>query len=698
MSLLAFPSRYRNQRGVLPPISPGILSPMDNDSDAAWNPSALEATQQNPNPSGPSQDPIEPLGIDDTDQQRQIDSQKVDLPTEKTGYRGLRALAKEDRSARMPPPGGSSTNAEVGASNVALPPLNGSPTVIPGALGAAEAFRDHPEAVQPESQAIPQGAFAASPATSQNTQALPAGALVPGATSPATATAAAPEVDDDQLKRPKAAPNNWAQRLGLAVLSMTKFGPIANQIIHPKWSEQEGAYERQQADLSKQADIAQKQGKAEQEQATAAKMLNQAKNGDRKFKVVGHNLLNTETGETTPLNPTVQELYTEAIGIGASPDQALVHALGGKVEMTKPEHGIVAVTPELATQLADFGLKPGDQLPAATMDKYLDILKTRQKDPNAKIPKGDELEWIASNPDEDPARRKIAQDALALKAHQALASRPVTNNNLTIPGVNLGPSTLKGEDYLATLPPAFAARVKQVALGNEKLPTGQAANRGVGAQLANAVYQYDPEYTPLLGDMRHGTLSEFNNSSNSKAGGQVLALNTLVHHADLYLQAADALKNGSFKPGNAAYNSIATMMGSAPPNNAALIARFLAGETGKVATGGVPAEGEINGILRSLGTDASPDQIHGAGQSLLAIAAGRMIPLNEKLKNAKLEKFHQVLGPDAKDILTRRGYDPNTLQPAAGNYVRTAKGQNGHTIGQKTDGAWYDIQTGAKIQ
>jgi len=289
MALLAFPSRYRSQFGRQPVVSPGVLSPELNEDDA-FNPNALESSAQSPNPVSPEPDDIRPLSLDDTSQQRQIDNQRVDLPTEKTGYRGLRALAKEDKSARMPPPGGS-TNAEVGASNVALPPLNGSPTVIPGALGAAEAFRDHPEAVQPESQAIPQGAFAASPATSANTQTLPAGALVPGATSPAAAKPEAQSAADKlaALKRPDAAPNNWAQRLGLAVLSMTKFGPIANQLIHPKWASQNAAYLAEQADLEKRqkeedtaastaANIEAKEATAEQKRGLAADYADKREN------------------------------------------------------------------------------------------------------------------------------------------------------------------------------------------------------------------------------------------------------------------------------------------------------------------------------------------------------------------------------------------------------------------------------------
>lgn len=187
------------------------------------------------------------------------------------------------------------------------------------------------------------------------------------------------------------------------------------------------------------------------------------------------------------------------------------------------------------------------------------------------------------------------------------------------------------------------------------------SNPGLIAQVKTV----DPNFDDANIENRYNTLKEFTSTSTGKAGGQVLALNTLIHHADLYAQAATALKNGSFRPGNAAYNAIATAFGSAPPTSANLVARFLAGETGKVATGGVPAEGEVKGILASLGNDASPEQIANAGKTLLQIAAGRATPLMERVKQAKIEKQIQVLGPDAQEILKRSGFDPETMKPAA---------------------------------
>ncbi len=222
-------------------------------------------------------------------------------------------------------------------------------------------------------------------------------------------------------------------------------------------------------------------------------------------------------------------------------------------------------------------------------------------------------------------------------------------------------------------------------------------NPGIVAQ----IQQVDPQFDEANIDKRYNTLRDFTNTSNTKAGGQALALNTLIHHADLYQQVGDALKNGSFVPGNAAYNAVSQMMGAPAPGNANLVARFLAGETAKVATGGVPAEGEVNGILKSLGTNASPDQIKQAGQTLLQVAAGRAIPLQETVHDAKLDNVVHVLKPDAQAILAKRGYDPNTLKPVAqgggGNGV-TVKAPNGKTYTFKSQAAADTFKKNAGIQ
>lgn len=203
------------------------------------------------------------------------------------------------------------------------------------------------------------------------------------------------------------------------------------------------------------------------------------------------------------------------------------------------------------------------------------------------------------------------------------------------------------------------------AIANYKLAPAAARSYSANRGLMEQVLAANPDFDIAKYETRQAVAKGFADDKPNSSGGQVLALNTLVHHADLYQEVAKALNNGSFVPGNAVYNSVAQAFGKAPPTNANLVAQFLAGETAKAA-GGTQAEGEINRILGSLSKNASPEGIKGAGDTILQIAAGRMVPLKEKADAADLTKngVVNVLGPDAKAILTKNGYDPNTLKQA----------------------------------
>ena len=86
---------------------------------------------------------------------------------------------------------------------------------------------------------------------------------------------------------PSTGPQAWAQRLGMAVLAATKLAPYAQQIIHPQYSQQMGAYEAantQDQALLKARETAEntagqaelRAGTAEWRQAMAAKAASDA--------------------------------------------------------------------------------------------------------------------------------------------------------------------------------------------------------------------------------------------------------------------------------------------------------------------------------------------------------------------------------------------------------------------------------------
>lgn len=48
----------------------------------------------------------------------------------------------------------------------------------------------------------------------------------------------------DKYRQPTEMKSNWAQRLGMALLASTKLAPVANMIVHPKWSAEESSRQR----------------------------------------------------------------------------------------------------------------------------------------------------------------------------------------------------------------------------------------------------------------------------------------------------------------------------------------------------------------------------------------------------------------------------------------------------------------------
>lgn len=221
----------------------------------------------------------------------------------------------------------------------------------------------------------------------------------------------------------------------------------------------------------------------------------------------------------------------------------------------------------------------------------------------------------------------------------------------------------------ASGPSSIEARAQDVIDGNVDPATWRSmiGPRGVKMYpgLYDAVKAKDPDFGMDKLVQKYNTLREFTNMSNTKPGGQVVAINTLIHHAQLMQEVGDALKNGSFKPGNWAYNKISEMFGGAAPNDAKLVSQFLASEAGKVATGGIPAQAEIHTLMERLGSDNSPEALKSAGQQIIRIMGGRALPLQETLKKTGLDHRMSVIGPDAADIMKKNGFDPDTLKPLA---------------------------------
>lgn len=131
---------------------------------------------------------------------------------------------------------------------------------------------------------------------------------------------------------------------------------------------------------------------------------------------------------------------------------------------------------------------------------------------------------------------------------------------------------------------------------------------------------------------------------------QTSALNTMGQHARLFQQIGDQLQNGNVVPTNEIAQLWAKTFGSAVPGNLKIAAGFLGREAIKATVNsgaGTGAERELD-----VGPDATPDQIHGAAQTLLTLAGGQLHSLENRARRGGVD-ITQLLDPEMVQAFAR---------------------------------------------
>jgi hypothetical protein len=176
---------------------------------------------------------------------------------------------------------------------------------------------------------------------------------------------------------------------------------------------------------------------------------------------------------------------------------------------------------------------------------------------------------------------------------------------------------------LDTSDPSIRASVAAVADGSMKLADvfGRGATTAQKAQFAAAVKQVNPNYNSGDHDIENASRKYF---ISGQGGSTLTAGNTLTHHLDLYDKAADAVHNGDIKALNQIGNELGVQLGSDAQTNLSLIRRGVASEAARFYTGGVPGETEIEGFMKDLSGDGSPQSMHGGANTVRAMARGKL--------------------------------------------------------------------------
>lgn len=331
---------------------------------------------------------------------------------------------------------------------------------------------------------------------------------------------------------------------------------------------------------------------------------------------------------------TTPAAYTRMYDAIADPDL--------KKTLPAPEQWDPKNTP---AQLLRMGMSPAEQQ-RADQEKANEADRVRHE----KVTEGQGAAHvaIAQNANE---LKKVEVDpfgALGLNKNPATGAANPQNGTPT--------PQMTGEAFLAKLPPPMATRVKAIAEGRETL-SAREKGTPAGRALQTAVEQYDPKWSEQRAQVRKAF-------TTGPDGRNIGNLNTAPIHLDQLAEAAKAMQNGTFVPGNQLYNAVSTMFGGAAPTNFNGIKTVVAGEMASAMKGNA-TDPEIASFNKSVNDASSPAQLAQVIQSVFLPALGaKLQTYNERFHRDNQDDPWTPVLPSARAVFSKYGIDP-TAGPAA---------------------------------
>lgn len=243
----------------------------------------------------------------------------------------------------------------------------------------------------------------------------------------------------------------------------------------------------------------------------------------------------------------------------------------------------------------------------------------------------------------------------------------------------------RNEAFLANLNPDRRALIKQ--LSDYKANPTILARGNAGKVLAGQVAQYDPSFDAGTYQQRQSFVNSNWNKGDLFKSRQ--AIENLVQHVDLLQTNFDKIDNGNLLIANAAGNAAKIQTGKSEVTNALMDAKAVGTEMAKTLRGGgVLNQPEQEDIQKQLSAAASPDQMHGAIQQMMHLAAPRI--------NSSLEMYKSVMGkypkgaysPEAISAIQKVSPDVySALAPKLGvqGFVDAGNKANSGSSGTSTD-------------
>lgn len=217
-------------------------------------------------------------------------------------------------------------------------------------------------------------------------------------------------------------------------------------------------------------------------------------------------------------------------------------------------------------------------------------------------------------------------------------------------------STLRGEDYLKTLPQGMQNTIKGIVEGRVPITSFSIRNNQRDAMLQRAM-QYDPTFEAGKAPARMAVQKDF---TSGPAARNVTAINTAIRHMGTLDDLGRALDTGDIQAVNRAINFVRNQFGDERVNNF---------NTAKSAVGT-----ELMRVFRQVGASLqetrdwedkfnaaqSPTQMRGVIKTGVELLDGRIKALDEQwMRGMDSDKgYPNLITPTANDILGRIGGNP----------------------------------------
>lgn len=197
---------------------------------------------------------------------------------------------------------------------------------------------------------------------------------------------------------------------------------------------------------------------------------------------------------------------------------------------------------------------------------------------------------------------------------------------------------LRGEAYLATIPPAVAANARSYKAGLLPPPSSFAAKDPKILASYTAAQNMDPDNAPYLATS-YATRQDF--AKGPKTAATIQSQNVAMEHLGVLENSIKALNNGDIPAFNKFAQQAAQQMGSPVPTNFDLARTYVSDELNKAVLGGSGAVSDRDKIYNSLSAGSSNQQAMGALETNKHFMAGQALGLDQRYQNGTGESDYR---------------------------------------------------------